>query len=102
MEGEEDHDVSPAVGMSGMSAHHSEQCSVGVTSVTVTAALDTTDSNLTSSNTTRVPRFALQAYPFHVCCSKSSPVWDYFKHFDLTLPLLGAIPPPLVTCHLYL
>ena len=84
MKGEEDLDVSPAVGMSGKLAHHSEQCSVGVTSVTVTAALDTTDSNLTSSDTTRVPRFALRADPFPVRCSKSSPVWDYFKHFDLT------------------
>jgi len=64
MEGVEDLDVSPAVGMSGKLAHHSELCSVGVTSVTVTAALDTTDSNLTSSDTTRVPRFALRADPY--------------------------------------
>lgn len=84
MEGVEDSDVSPAVGMSGKLAPHSELCSVGVTSVTITAALDTTDSNLTSSDTTRVPRFALRADPFPVRCSKSSPVWDYFKHFDLT------------------
>jgi hypothetical protein len=84
MEGEEDPDVSPAVGMSGNLAHHSKQSSVGVTSVTVTAALDTTDSNLTSSDTTRVPRFALRVDPLHVRCSKSSPVWNYFKHFDLS------------------
>jgi len=84
MEGEKDHDVSPAVGMYGNLAHRSEQSSVGITSVTVTATLDTTDSNLTSSNTIHVPCFALQADPFHVCSSKSSPVWDYFKHFNLT------------------
>lgn len=55
-------------------------CSLGISSVTISGSQD--NSNLTSSETARNVRFVMRTDPPSSRSSKSSPVWDYFRHFD--------------------